>query len=127
MPRAEGCSSTSAARPRFFQAGDDLLLGQLHHALQRLEAELAADHRGHGQHLVGPRAQPRQPLADHVAQALGDAACQGLLPDPAQRPSRLSDETLLDQVAQHLLDEQRVALGLAVDQLAEAPGDLLPG
>ena len=72
------------------------------------------------------RAQPRQPLADHVAQPFGNAHAIG---SSCRRPSAAvlaHDQPFLDQVAHDLLDEQRVALRLPVDRLGQLPGTSLP-
>ena len=68
---------------------------------QRARVELEPEHRGGGQQLVGGLAQPRQPDADRVAHALRDLGA-------------------VDETAQHLLGEERVAVGARVHLRGES-------
>ena len=81
-------------------------------ALEQLEVELAADHRAHHHGLGGVLAQPPQAARGHLAHAVGHARLgeRHLGPEPL---------ALLAQVADDLLDEERVALRLAVQRADE--------
>jgi len=50
---------------------------------------------------------------------------RGGVPGAAVAPVLPADEAFLYQIAHHLLDEERVALGLAVIALGRGDGDLL--
>ena len=104
---------------RFFQRAEETVLRHARHRLQDVEAELPADHRGDPKKLVAVAAHTGKTLADHVPQTLRDAHGNsrrtGVPTDPTgQTP-------LLQQVAQYLLDEERVSLCLTVDSLGDAP------
>ena len=84
---------------------------------QGLRIAFKAQHGGGGEQLVGVAAQAGEPHADRLAHALGDLRA-------------------LAQAAQHLLDEERVAIRARVDgrrdrvvaqQLASERGDVLLG
>ena len=71
----------------------------------------AADHRAGGEHLLRFWAEPLEPAPDDEAHALRDVELVDL--DVGAEARRLvEDLALLDQVPEHLLDEERVALGL---------------
>ena len=83
--------------------------------LEEREVELRADHRGGLEDVDGGLAEPVEPAADHLAHALRHA-------EVAERgPAVVREGAGLEQVAQHLLDEERVAAGLVLDRGAQ-PG-----
>ena len=95
----------------------ELVLVELADRLEHLDPELAAHHGGGGEQLAGALGQRRQAAADHLADALGQL----------ERPRRavaLRVGRGGAEVAHHLLEEERVALGLlpqrAVDVLGHA-------
>ncbi len=98
-----GVLAHDAGAQRLLERVEQLLPGPPHHRLERGEAEVAAEHRGGGQRLDGLRLEPREPARDQVLDALGHALGLGRL----------------GQAAQHLLDEERVAGGAAVEAARE--------
>ncbi len=78
--------------------------------VEHVEVRLAADHRGDGEHLERRLAEPREPAAGDLAHAVGHARVQRDAPPRAAR---------VREVAQDLLDEERVALGLLVQLVDE--------
>ena len=98
-----GVLAHDAGAQRLLQRVEQLLARPPHHRLERGEAEVAAEHRGGGQRLDGLRLEPREAARDQVLDALGHALGLGRL----------------GQAAQHLLDEERVAGGAAVEAVGE--------
>ena len=86
------------------QRPEQLLLRPPGHRRQRREAEVAAEHGGGGQRLDRRGREPREPARDEVLDALGEAG-------------RLVGR--LGQAAQHLLDEERVAGGAALQRAGQ--------
>ena len=84
-------------RRRFLQRGDDPLDRLVDQLLEQLEAEVAADHRGDGEHLPGGVGQARQAIAD-----------QRLHPGRHRDPAQVGG---VREAAQRLLDVERIALG----------------
>ena len=76
------------------------------------DVELAPDHRSHAEHGVRGLGELSESTPDHLPYPLGQA---GLVEGRARPPSAtfLHQPARLDEVAQHLADEERVALGLA--------------
>ena len=92
---------------------------ELADTLQRVEPELAPDHRGGQQQGASAIGQRREAVADRLADAVGDAQPRDL---------RLAVEaTLGAQQAHDLVDEERVALGREVDRPHDAVGRAAPG
>ena len=89
------------------------------HAQQQLEVEVGTDHRRDREDLVGVVGQAAQAATDHVAHPFGDG---DLVDVEVARPApvALEDGARLDEAAQHLADEEGVALGLGPD----GPGEL---
>ena len=85
---------------------------------EHIEVEVATDHRGDGEHPLGVGAQPPDPRADHLADAVG----QRHLLERSSATHRpvvvLGDRPGLGEVPQHLAHEERVAVGLAVHRCA---------
>jgi hypothetical protein len=93
------------------------------HSFQQRQPESAADHRGNADDLLRGRAQPVEPglqrlLDEHRNPELGDADCQLVAPVLA------SKGTALDEVAQRLLEEERVAAGPVEKEVRDACGKL---
>ena len=80
--------------------------------LQQVELELAADHGRHLERLAGRGAQAPQPPRRHLAHAVRH-------PGLGQRSGGMEPAAAGSQVAHDLLDEERVALGLAVQRPQE--------
>ena len=96
---------------RLLQRGDQRVAVQrvARHALEQLEVELAADHRAGHHRLARVVAEPPQPPRGHLAHALRHAGLGQR--DAAARPLALGA-----QVPDDFLDEERVALRLAVQR-----------
>ncbi len=102
-----GVLADDARAQRLLERAEQLLPRPRHHRLERGEREVAAEHGGGGQRLDGVGLQPREPPRDEVLDALGHAR-------------RLVGRLL--EAAQHLLDEERVAGGAAVQPAWRARG-----
>jgi hypothetical protein len=85
------------------------------HGRERPHVELLADHRRRAQHLLDVLGEPAEPLQDDLPDSFGDRQATGR---PA--PRHLRQRPGLAQVHQHLLDAERVAVGLGV----QVPGEL---
>src|SRR5439155_9359515 len=95
-------------------------------ALQDIEAEFAADNSGDGEHLVRLVGEAGKAAADDVAQAVReDAFVDGRFRLHLIAAALPHDKAFLDQIAQNFLDEERVSLRLAVNELGLGPGDAL--
>ena len=92
---------------RMLEALRDLFGGQFADALQHVEPELASDHGAKGQQAPAGLVETTQAAQEEVLHALRHA-------DPRER----SGPVIRARVAQHLLDEERVALGFRQDVLA---------
>lgn len=90
-------------------------------ALQQGAVELAPDHRGQPQHLLGLAVEPIDARPDHRLHRVGQM--HGF-DAPRQRGATVAhgDDVLLAQRAADLLDEQRVARSALVHHLAEIVG-----
>ena len=86
---------------------------------EHVGVEVAADDRGQRQRTVCRRAQARDPPADHLA----DADRQARRPQVRARDPAavlvLVDGPRLGQVPEHLTDEERVAVGLGQQRVAQ--------
>ena len=100
------------------QGEQHVLLGEPRRRRQHFEVELATDHRRDAKQLVGLRAEPTQASSDDLADALRQ-------PDHVRGHRRRPPTVLLVQdaglgeVAEHLADEERVALGLLSNDACE--------
>jgi hypothetical protein len=109
---------------------DEPVLVLVHHALEQLEVELAANDGGAGQHVPAVLAQALDPPLHHLAHALGKAERVEVADELPAAVRRLHDRAGLRQVAQDLADEERVAVGFGRDLARERqPGrvQLVPG
>ena len=105
-----------AALRCLFERLEQLLAGQLGQSVEHLDRERPADRGRHRHHAAGRRRQPRQAPLDRLPDAVGDAE-RGEGSQAA--PLGPVDRIRVDQVAQDLLDEERVAFGLAVKRVRE--------
>ena len=87
---------------------EQLVLGQAGDALEHVEVEVAADQRGDAEHAAGVLGQAAHPGRDDVADPLRSP--QGAV--AAQAGGTVD----LDEVADEMLDEERVAARLVVDR-----------
>ena len=78
---------------------------------EHLEGEALAQDRAGPQQPIRLGTQPRQPLADHLAHPLRDA------PRHVRYPRVDQVSALRPEMSHHLLQEERVALRLAIDRL----------
>ena len=92
---------------RLVERGDELVAGQRPERLEQPVVDLAADHRGDLHRLARRRRQPGDPPRGDLAHAGGDARVLEVGVEPARA---------LAQVADDLLDEERVALRLGVQR-----------
>jgi hypothetical protein len=94
--------------PLVVEAGD---------ALEGVETKLPAEDRGGGEKLHARLAQAAETSTDHVADALRKA---DLLEPRSAGPahSLAAKHTLLDQVPDDLLDEERITFRLAIDRVS---------
>ena len=92
---------------RLVERGDELVAGQRPERLEQPVVDLAPDHRGDLHRLARRRRQPRDPPRRDLAHAGGDARVLEVAAEAARA---------LAQVADDLLDEERVALGLGVQR-----------
>ena len=127
-PVREGVSAR-AARQLEDDAGGHRLVEHLQHpvlretahARERIEPELAPEHRGNGQHPVALRREAIEAPPDHLAHALRNAdAPRGHAVGVLQPP-------IADEQPHDLVHEEGIALGLAVDRLHERRGWLQTG
>jgi hypothetical protein len=95
----------------------DHLVVQPGHRRQHVDGDGAAHHGGDRQHLVGLGAQARHASAHHVAHPLRDVEVDRVGHLPAAVDA--ADRTGLDEVTQHLADEEGVALGLTAQHPPE--------
>ena len=109
---------------RLLEDAEEPFLLHVRDPLERLEAELPSHDRGGGQHLDPRLAEPPEPPADHVAHALRQAHVLDPRPTRPLHPVA-AEEALVDEVADDLLDEEGVPLGLAADRAGERLRHLL--
>ncbi len=106
---------------RLVERGQELVLAEHDHALEQRRVDVTADHGGDTQELRGRRIEPSEPERDHLLDALGQ-------PEPLELGGAGAPDLYsgLDQVPDHLLDEERVALGLLVQRPREPTRRALP-
>ena len=115
---------------RLVERVEQLVARRAARALDRREVERRADHRADREGLVHRVGQPGEPPADDLAHALGDAEVGDRARGGPAPVVVLHDRAGLGEVAQHLTDEERVALGLGVQRRGEIPaalGELVTG
>src|SRR5208283_6019604 len=95
-----------------FNCGQNSVLAKLAHAAQHLELELAPEHRCIGEHAVARFGKTGEAPSDHVAHAFGNSQFGDRLRVADPSPFAAVQTARLDQVTEHFLDEERVALGL---------------
>ena len=88
------------------------------HVGEQIHVELVADHCGRPQDPLHDVAQSVQSSADHLVDTVGNA---GLLDMQLTRPlsATLDERSALDEVVEHLTDEERVAGRSALDTFGE--------
>ena len=109
-------------RERLLERAQELVLGQQHHPLEQRRVHVTPDHRGDPQQLDRRRLEPAQPPGDDLLDALGQPEALEL---GGARAARVHPG--LEQVADDLLDEERVSLGLLVQRTGERPRGRLAG
>ena len=89
---------------------------------EHVEVEVAADHRGERQHPLGVAAEPPDTGADHGADAGRQAPSPRVVAVATHRPVTASWLIApgLGEMAEDLADEERVAVGLAMQRPGEA-------
>jgi len=91
---------------------------------EHLEREAPGHRRADGEHGVAALGETREPVADHLTHTLRNAPLDDTwIPHPL--PVLSVQDADLDQVLDHLLDEEGISLGLLLDQIYEARGGLL--
>jgi hypothetical protein len=88
------------------------------HAAQEVEVELLADDRGLPEDVLGLRRQGREALKDRVPQGVGDCNLGDVLGRPPLPVAEL-DIPALDERAEHLFHEERIAFAAVEHRLAE--------
>jgi hypothetical protein len=110
---------------------EHLVLGSRSGPGQEIEVEVAADDRRRRQHAFGVRSEPSDARADDHPDAVGQRhLLQGRVRGPTAGRRILSDRAGLGQVAQHLVDEEGVAVGLAIHRMGKADPrviEVMPG
>ena len=86
---------------------------------QEIDVEVPPDDRRCREDFGGPIPQPSHPGAHHLADAVGQGELTESLAGDPMPGGILHDGTRLGEVAQHLGDEERVAVGLPVDRMGE--------
>ena len=94
------------------ERADQRFLLERRDRMQHVVVELAADHRRHRERLARLRVEPPQAPRCHLAHAVRDARL-------GERDVGLQCVVALAQVADDLLDEERIAVGLAVQGVHE--------
>ena len=118
---AVGAGLLDKSRPhRLVQGVKQAVLWGITQRGQQLDVEVAAEHGRHRQHLVGLGRQASETPPDHVAHPLGH--CHGGVAGDHPVVVLAAHHPGLDQVAEHLPDEERIALGLGMQALRQAPG-----
>ena len=112
-------SRTERGARRRVQHVDELLIGARRGPSEQLQVEVATDHRRQGQCALGGFAESHHPAPDHFADAVGEGdLSEGAFGRPVARRV-LVERAGLDQVSEHLVHEERVAVGLTVDRVGE--------
>ena len=104
---AAGKIRDDARRHRLVEAVEQRVARALAQPLQRVEPELAAQHRGHREQALAVGREPAEAVPDHLAHALGQGR-------PPGRGPRLVETPFGGEQPDELADEERVALGLSV-------------
>lgn len=107
-----------AAAHRLLQRGEKLGLGDAGGAADRLQLELRPGSCRKLEQLDGARRQARQPLADHLAHAVGRSEL-GEWPGHPHPPTSYLNYSRLHRLAPQLADEEGVAGGEIVDRTRE--------
>ena len=111
-----------AGRERLLERAEELVLGQQHDAFEQCGVDVAADHRRDAEQLDGRRLEPAEPPRDDLLDALGQTEALEL-----RRARAAGVHPRLEQVADDLLHEERVALGLLVEGMGERARRRLAG
>ena len=111
---------------RLLEPVDQLVLARARDRLEQRDVEDAPDERGRREELAGLVAQPFQPPADHQPHGLGNVELRDV-DVGAPVTLRVEQAALLEQVLEHLLDEEGVAVALVVDRTDQPFGRLLAG
>ncbi len=106
---------------RLLERRQELVLAELDNALEQLPIDVSTDHGGDAQQLGRRRLEPAETERDHLLDPLREPEALEL--GRARAPDLHAG---LDQVADDLLDEERVALGLFVQGTRERPCRHLP-
>ena len=109
-PIAPGTSETTRASIRLVEQLEDGATLESADTRQRIEIELAAEHRGQGEKPVALVREMAQTAADHLPHALRDRK---------RRHRRLVQASLRGEQPHDLADEERVAVGLGVHRRAQ--------
>ena len=109
-------------RERLLERAQELILAEHDDPLEQRSVHIAADHRCHPEEIDRGSLEPAQAPGDDLRDALGqpDAPERGGARAAGVRPR-------LDQVADDLFDEERVALGLRVEGVRQRPRGGLAG
>ena len=99
---------------RLVERGQEFFLGQHHDPFEQRRVDVPADHGRDAQQLGRRRFEPAEPERDHLLDALGQSE-----PLELGRARAAHVDAGLDQVADDLLDEERVSLGLLVQRVCE--------
>ncbi len=87
-------------------------------ALEHAPRKLPADHGGHSKHVSRGGIEPLETSEQHILNAVGNVD----LPDRPHEPDLVSaplEQTAFLQRSQDLLDEERIAVRLLVDELLQ--------
>src|SRR5262249_2738929 len=99
---------------RLLDRRDELLFADRRHPLEPPEIEFPAEDGGARERLVASRREPREAASDDLANSFRDAHLLDRF-SPARPPAIAAIErTGLEEVANHLFDEERVAFRLAL-------------
>ena len=123
--RALGLLHQHGGGDRLFEHVEQLVLSLLDNLCQDVHVEVTSDHRRRGERAPRALAEPIDAPADHLAHALrkpelGDVALE---PPPAARSPH--ERLGLDQVTEHLRDEERIAVCLRGDLAREPESELV--
>ena len=108
------------SRPhRLVQGVEQAALGGITQRGHQLDVEVSAEHGRHRQHLAGRRRQPSQTPPDHVSHPFGHHHRGAAGDHPAVVLA--AHDPGLDQVGEHLAHEERIAVGVGMEALGQAP------
>ena len=114
-------SSRIPAASASSRADRNSLLVELDELRHKLDVEVPAGHRGDAEELDRPRIECLHATGEHPLDPLGQLEALEI-----RRGGRPHAESLPDQVADDLLDEERVAFGLPVDLPGKGAGGRSP-